>query len=97
MDHYESIFDQYIQVSSGFLVVFALDNHESFLKAEQLITKINFQHLQNAPVVLIANKCDLDIRLVSQNDIDIMCQKFMITYRETSCKTGKNVKESFIK
>ena len=98
MDHYEAIFDQYIQVSVGFLVVFAIDNYESFRKAKDLVKKINRSN-DNAPIILVGNKSDLsDFRAVDSEHIEKILDQFDdIKYLETSCRTGKNVKEAFIK
>jgi Ras-related protein Rap-1B len=97
MDHYEAIFDQYIQVSCGFFVVFALDNYESLCKASDLISQIRRSN-SDAPIILVGNKSDLEMRIVNNDDIDKVIEGWEdLKYFETSCRTGKNVKEAFIK
>ena len=52
------------------------------------------------PKIILANKCDLvdsgqKPRAVSQQEIVDFCVEHNLSFKETSAKTGKNVKQTF--
>merc|ERR1711936_1461387 len=53
--------EQYMRCGEGFIVCFSITDRHSFLECEEyrnLILKVRAQ--DNVPIILVANKCDLD-------------------------------------
>lgn len=50
-----------------------------------------------APIILVGNKMDLEPRQVTNDDVDKITEQFEdVKYLETSCLSGKGVKEAFL-
>ncbi|MCQ2821454.1 MAG: GTP-binding protein [archaeon] len=101
-EDYQNLFDSWLRQADGIILVFAIDDKESF---EQLNDKYD-RILKNEkiddvkyPVVLVGNKCDLeDSRQVSQDEAKKFAKKIGGEYFEVSALTdqNKNIKIPFI-
>jgi small GTP-binding protein len=47
------------------------------------------------PIYLVGNKCDLESRIISQEDMKTIADQFGLRYIETSAKSGTNVEAAF--
>ena len=98
-DDYQQMMDMWISFGEGFLLVFAVDDRESF----ELISKkreriLKGKHGQPTPMVLVANKIDLaDKRKVTTEEAKKLAESWEIDYIETSAKNNLNCKEAFEK
>ena len=97
-DDYQNMMDMWINFGEGFLLVFALNDKESFniikSKRERVLKG---KHGQETPMVLVGNKQDLRDRQVSYEEAKQLADLWKIEYIETSAKTGLNCKEAFEK
>eukprot|EP01080_Neovahlkampfia_damariscottae_P007706 gene7706-12172_t len=94
-DDYEIFYEPAMQETRAFFLMFSMDDVDSFRISKELYTDIcQFKGNQVFPVVLIANKSDLEHKIFSQ-EIEEFCQENDLVYYETSCISGKNVDESF--
>ena len=95
-DDYQNMMDMWINFGEGFLLVFALNDKESFniikSKRERVLKG---KHGQETPMVLVGNKQDLKDRQVSYEEAKQLADLWKIEYIETSAKTGLNCKEAF--
>ena len=83
----------------GIILIFAIDNKESFDKIKEIkgqITKTNENN--QPPMILVGNKKDLETeRKISYDEAKNMAQEWGIEYIETSAKNNYNCKEVFHK
>ena len=81
------------------MMVYAIDNKESFLNINQWLKEIKVQSHPDVKIILIGNKQDLeDKRAVSKEDAQTYADENQFAYfEETSAKSGYNAKEIFNK
>ena len=98
-DLYENITDMWISFGEGFLLVFAINDADSFEKIKLLYNRIlKGKHGIKYPILLVGNKQDLENeRKVSYDDAKQLAYSWGIEYIETSAKTKFNYKEPFEK
>ena len=91
---FDEMIKNYIPRANGILLLFDVTSKEDF---DGLNIIINDLELYNYPVLLIANKIDLNNeRVINKEDIEkFQKDNKLIGYFEVSCKNGINVKESF--
>jgi small GTP-binding protein len=94
--------EQYMRCGEGFIVCFSITDRHSFLECEEyrnLIIKVRAQ--DNVPIILVANKVDLDQglgyhqRQVSQEEGQALANKFGCPYIETSAAHRRHVDDVF--
>ena len=97
-DDYQTMIDEWIKAADGFLLLFAINDKESFSlirgKRERILKG---KHGEPTPMVLVGNKQDLKDRKVQYNEAKQLADLWGIEYIETSAKTNFNVKEAFEK
>jgi GTPase KRas protein len=89
--------NQQIRQGQGFMIVYAVNNKKSFEKLEEYREAIlNIKDSQNYPLVMIGNKCDLEVeRKVSTDEGHALAKSFGCPFFETSAKSRTNVDEAF--
>lgn len=91
--------EQYMRCGEGFIICYSITDRRSFLEAEEyrkLIRKVRAG--DDVPVVLVANKLDLDRdgqRRVTFDDGKAMAKKFSCPFLETSAAHRRHVDEVF--
>jgi len=94
-ERYKSIASSTIKLADGFLIVFAVDNKNSFEKVKYWFDKINEEtNLEKKRLFLVGNKIDLQ-RIISNEDGVKYAKEKKMKYYEVSAKTGFNIKEIF--
>ena len=98
-EDYQNMIDMWISFGDGFLLVFAINDKESFniikSKRERVLKG---KHGINCPLLLVGNKQDLDDeRQVTYLEAKNLADSWGIEYVETSAKTNFNCKEAFEK
>ena len=91
--------DMWISFGEGFLLVFAINDAESFelLKGKH-DRVLKGKHGVKCPILLVGNKQDLEEeRKVSHADAKQLADSWGVEYIETSAKTNFNCKEAFEK
>ena len=98
-DDYQNMMDMWINFGEGFLLVFALNDRESFDLIKNKRDRIlKGKHGENTPMVLVGNKYDLSSeRKVQTEEAKSLADQWKIEYIETSALTNHNVKEAFNK
>ena len=91
--------DMWINFGEGFLLVFAINDSESFEKIKPKYERIlKGKHGVKCPILLVGNKQDLENeRKVPHADAKQLADSWGIEYIETSAKTNHNCKEAFEK
>lgn len=95
-ERYRTITTAYYRGAMGFILMYDVTNEESFNAVQDWSTQIKTYSWDNAQVVLVGNKCDLeDERVVSTERGKQLAQNMGLTYFETSAKDNVNVKAVF--
>lgn len=96
-EDYAAIRDNYFRSGEGFLCVFSITEHESFLATHEFREQIlRVKGDETIPFVLVGNKCDLNSRRqVSIDEARRLADAWRVPYVETSAKTRLNVENIF--
>ena len=98
-EDYQNLLDMWISFGQGFLLVFAINDKESFEWAKEKRQRIIKGKLgQPCPLILVGNKKDLkDERVVSEEEAKNLANSWQVEYMETSALENDNCKEAFEK
>ena len=93
----QSIWDMWIYFGDGFLLVFAINDKNSFdLIPSKIECIIKQKHDEAFPMILIGNKQDLtNNREVSYDEAKKLADSWNMEYIETSAQTNFNCDEAF--
>lgn len=102
---YTALRDQHLKDGKGFLLVFALNDKNTFEEVKQLREQIvKLKDTKRVPIVICGNKCVSSILIqdippekveVDRDAVNSYCQQLKIPYLETSAKENIHVTESF--
>ncbi len=97
-DDYQTMLDTWINSSDGFVLVYSIDNKESFESTKKRYERIlKLKGDQKVAIVVAGNKCDLEeSRKVTKEEAENFCLSNKITFMETSALKVINVKEAFL-
>ena len=83
--------DQWISAASGFILVFAINDLETFEALKAKMKRIEKNEANQLPIILVGNKSDLaDQRVVSQQDAESFAKSIGAKYYETSALNDFN-------
>ena len=99
-DDYQTMLDTWINSADGFLLVYSIDNRDSFESTKTRFDRIlKLKQGHKISVVIVGNKCDLeDRRQVKKEEVENYFRKInkSIVTLESSALNTINVKESFL-
>jgi small GTP-binding protein len=97
-DDYQGLIDMWIDSGDGFLLVFALNDRESFVELDRKKSKIDaIKRKTKTPIILVGNKSDLENqRQVSKKEGEEKARQWGAVYYETSAKNDILCNEPFI-
>ena len=97
-DDYQTMLDTWINSADGFILVYSIDNKESFESTKSRYDRIiRLKEGQKVSIIVVGNKCDLeDKRQVSKEEVEKYCNEMNISFLEASALNTINVKESFL-
>ena len=97
-DDYQTMLDTWINSADGFILVYSIDNKESFESTKTRYDRIiRLKEGQKVSIIVVGNKCDLeDKRQVSKEEVEKYCNEMNINFLEASALNTINVKESFL-
>ena len=95
---YRSLISSFYRSASLAIVVYSIDNEESFTHIEKWLNDIKTQSNPDIKIFLVGNKADLeDKRKISHEEGEKLSNDHKFSYfMETSAKTGFNVQNVFI-
>ena len=89
--NYQNMFNSWVNKGDGFILVFAINDKESFDYLKNIKNKINEIKGENIPIILIGNKIDLkDEREIDEKDIKELIKKWNVEFIECSAKENIN-------
>ena len=96
-EEYLAMRDQHISQGQGFVLVYAVDNRNTFDQLPQLYNSITrVKESDAAPCVIMGNKADMtDKKVQAQEGKDMAKKLGNSPFFETSAKTRLNVEEGF--
>lgn len=95
-EKYQSVGKAYYRNAVGVVIVFALDNYESFECLDNWYSQVRKYCHPQAEVMVIGNKCDLTKeKCISDSEIQDFVSSRNIRYIESSAKQNKNIYEAF--
>ncbi|XP_062388014.1 RAB3D, member RAS oncogene family, b isoform X2 [Sardina pilchardus] len=95
-ERYRTITTAYYRGAMGFLLMYDITNQESFSAVQDWATQIKTYSWDNAQVILVGNKCDLeDDRLIPTEDSQRLADELGFQFFEASAKDNINVKQVF--
>lgn len=97
-ERYRTITTAYYRGAMGFILMYDITNEESFNSVQDWCTQIKTYSWENAQVVLVGNKCDMDDeRIVSYERGRQLADQLGLEFFEASAKENINVKAVFEK
>lgn len=92
-ERFRSLTTSFYRDSMGFILVFDLTNHQSFIDVSNWMSQLEVHALSDKPdVILCGNKCDLeDDRAVGKKEALAMAERYGLVYFETSALTSAGV------
>ncbi|XP_075240326.1 ras-related protein Rab-3-like isoform X2 [Convolutriloba macropyga] len=95
-ERYRTITTAYYRGAMGFILMYDVTNDDSFVAVQDWSTQIKTYSWDNAQVILVGNKCDMEQeRVVKTNRGRDLADQLNIEFFETSAKENINVKEVF--
>ncbi|WFD30871.1 RAS1 protein [Malassezia sp. CBS 17886] len=96
-EEYSAMREQYMRTGEGFLLVYSITSRNSFEEIATFLQQVlRVKDKDYFPVVIVANKCDLESeRQVSTSEGYTMARQFGCPFVETSAKQRVNVDEAF--
>ncbi|CAG0882329.1 unnamed protein product [Cyprideis torosa] len=95
-ERYRTITTAYYRGAMGFILMYDITNEESFNSVQDWVTQIKTYSWDNAQVILVGNKCELeDERVVSRERGAQLAAQLGVEFYETSAKENINVKAVF--
>jgi len=94
-ERFRSLIPSYIRDSSVAIVVFSIDNRQSFANVGQWIDVVRSERGNEVVIVMVGNKIDLQNREVSKTEGEEKAHNLGVVYIETSAKEATNVKKLF--
>ncbi|CAB1317721.1 unnamed protein product, partial [Coregonus sp. 'balchen'] len=95
-ERYRTITTAYYRGAMGFLLMYDITNEDSFNAVQDWSTQIKTYSWDNAQVLLVGNKCDMeDERVVAADRGRQLSDQLGFEYFECSAKDNINVKQTF--
>lgn len=95
-ERYRTITTAYYRGAMGFLLMYDITNQDSFNAVQDWATQIKTYSWDNAQVIMVGNKCDLeDDRVVPTEDSQRLAEDLGFQFFEASAKDNINVKQVF--
>ena len=90
-EDYQTMMDNWIKIADGFLLLFAINDKETFDALKIKIDRIKKNEKERAPIIIVGNKCDLEEqRQVDKQTAMDFAKSLGAKYYETSALTDQN-------
>ena len=95
---YQSMLDTWISNSEGFILVYSVEDKESFIYVCMIYERIvKIKISKRFSVIIVGNKCELeDKRKVTKEEVEKYCRGLNLQCMEISANKDTNVKETFL-
>ena len=97
-ERFKSLTNSFFKNAQGILLVYDVNNKESFYSLKQWIESIIEQlgevNTSKVKLIILGNKCDLENKVTKKVAIDF-CDENKIKHFETSARNGSGIEEAF--
>ena len=95
-EEYTSVRNNWIRDGDGFILVYSINDRNSFDEIKILMDEIVMIKGDKAAILLVGNKNDLnEERQITFKEVEELSDKWNCIFHETSAKTGHNINETF--
>ena len=95
-EKFGSVVSMYYKSAQGILLVYSIDNSQSFQHVRKWFEDRKKYTSENIPIILVGNKCDLENeRVIPFEEGKALADSLGISFMETSAKNDINVTEVF--
>ena len=96
-ERFKSMSVQVIKNSDAVILVYAINDINSFKALDQWLSKLNETiDISKKPIIIVGNKCDMeDQRVITTEEGKNYAESKGYHFYETSAKTGVHIKEAF--
>uniref|UniRef100_A0A182LS46 Ras-related protein Rab-3 n=1 Tax=Anopheles culicifacies TaxID=139723 RepID=A0A182LS46_9DIPT len=96
-ERYRTITTAYYRGAMGFILMYDITNEESFNSVQDWVTQIKTYSWDNAQVILVGNKCDMeDERVISFERGKQLADQLGVEFFETSAKENVHVTVKYL-
>lgn len=96
-ERYRAITSAYYRGALGALLVYDISNKNSYDNIEKWLRELREHADPNIVLMLVGNKCDLDLKKVRTEDAALFAEKNSLAFLETSALNSTNVELAFQK
>lgn len=94
-ERYKSLMPMYYRNAKGAIIVYSVDNFDSFNVAKKWIYTLTNYHQKNIIIYLVGNKTDLTKNVFDNSEINEIIKEDNIFHITTSAKNGNNIEKLF--
>lgn len=96
-ERFRSLIPNYIRDSSAAIIVFDVTNKQTFDSIQRWVEDVRNERGDSVLIAIVANKIDkTGERSVTKEEGEAKATSLRALYKETSAKTGENVKDLFL-
>lgn len=95
-EDYQNLLDTWIKSANGIILVFAVNDKDSFNKLDEKYKRVRQIKGKKFPIVLIGNKIDLPNKEITMEEAKKKADEWGVPYFETSALKNTNCKEPFL-
>lgn len=96
-ERYKSLMPMYYRNAKGAVIVYSVNNKDSFETAKKWLRILLDFHKDNVIIYLVENKKDLNIKVDNRNEIEQIIKNDNVFFIETSAKDSYNIEKLFVK
>ena len=90
-EKYKSITKQYFEDVDGIILIYDVNDFNSFIDLNKWLNEIKKNCLKNVSIIICANKIDIDMRIISIEEGKNFAKNNDLLFCETSSKEGINI------
>ena len=94
-ERFRTITTAYYRGAMGIILVYDVTDERTFSSINQWFKTVNDHASDDAQLLLVGNKCDMDTRLISHEQGETLAKELGIPFIETSAKDNINVDQIF--
>eukprot|EP01038_Epipyxis_sp_PR26KG_P011210 gene11210-15041_t len=94
-ERFKTITSAYYRGADGIIMIYDITNHDSFRHMNEWFQEVNRYASESCVKLIVANKIDLENRVISINEGKTYAQSLNLPFIETSASDGTNVEEAF--
>lgn len=96
-ERFAKLATQYLRKAKGALLIYSINDRKTYSEVRNWLKMLEESNKDGIPFILIANKIDLsEERVVSEEEGQKLAEELGTKLFNVSCKTGENVRESFL-